>query len=89
MLISEPLFAEKDPVALDALISFNAFSTMIQVFKRFPLLSPIKYLFAPVNELSSLAEMESNARKSVLRRIEMRGHTAHPDLFDYILSTDD
>ncbi|KAI4597366.1 hypothetical protein KJ359_004472 [Pestalotiopsis sp. 9143b] len=80
---------EKDPVALDVLISFNAFATMIQVFKRFPLLSPIKYLFAPVKKLSSLAEMESNTRKSVLRRIERRGNTPHPDLFEYVLSVDE
>ena len=75
-------------MALDVLISFNAFATMIQVFKRFPLLSPIKYLFAPVKKLSSLAEMESNARKSVLRRIERRGNTPHPDLFEYVLPAD-
>ncbi|XXH01893.1 hypothetical protein Hte_008255 [Hypoxylon texense] len=81
--------AEKDPVALDVLISFNAFATMIQVFKRFPLLSPIKYLFAPVKKLSSLAEMESNTRKSVLRRIERRGNTPHPDLFEYVLAADE
>ncbi|KAG8156893.1 hypothetical protein KVR01_013306 [Diaporthe batatas] len=80
---------EKDPVALDVLISFNAFATMIQVFKRFPLLSPIKYLFAPVKKLSSLAEMESNARKSVLRRIEKRGNVPHLDLFEYVLSDDE
>jgi cytochrome P450 len=79
----------KDPVALDVLISFNAFATMIQVFKRFPLLSPVKYLFAPVKKLSGLKEMESNTRKSVLRRIEMRGNTPHLDLFEYVLSTED
>lgn len=62
---------------------------MIKVFKRFPLLSPVKYLFAPVKKLSSLAEMESNTRKVVLRRIERRGNTPHPDLFDYILSAAD
>lgn len=85
----KPNFTEKDPVALDVLLSFNAFATMIQVFKRFPLLAPIKYLFAPVKKLSSLAEMESNTRKTVLRRIERRGNTPHPDLFDYVLPLDE
>lgn len=33
--------------------------------------------------------MESNTRKSVMRRIERRGNTSHPDLFEYILSVDD
>lgn len=62
---------------------------MIQVFKRFPLLSPVKYLFAPVKKLSSLAEMESNTRKTVLRRIERRGTTPHPDIFEFVLPADE
>ncbi|ROW04726.1 hypothetical protein VMCG_04770 [Cytospora schulzeri] len=76
---------EKDPVALDVLISFTAFATMIQVFKWFPLRSPVKYLFAPVKKLSSLAEMERTGRKSVLQRIKRRSNTPHPDLSEYIL----
>lgn len=67
-------------MALDVLISINAFATMIQVFKRFPPLSPVKYLFAPVKKLSSLAEMESYTRKSVLHRIERRRQHAPPRL---------
>jgi cytochrome P450 len=78
-------FTERHPVALDVVLSFNAFATMIQVFKRFPLISPVKYLFAPVKKLSSLAEMESNTRKSLLRRLEKRGATPHPDIFDFVL----
>lgn len=62
---------------------------MIQVFKRFPLISPIKYLFAPVKKLSSLAEMESNTRKTVLRRIDRRGFTPHLDMFESILPADE
>lgn len=62
---------------------------MIQVFKRFPLISPVKYLFAPVKKLSSLAQMESNTRKSVLRRIDRRGGTPHPDIFDFVLPADE
>lgn len=62
---------------------------MIQVFKRFPLISPVKYLFAPVKKLSSLAEMESNTRKSVLRRIDRRGGTPHLDIFDFVLPADE
>lgn len=88
MLIKVILLTEKDPIALDVLISFNAFATMIQVFKRFPLFAAIKYLFAPVKKLSSLAEMESNTLKSVLRRIERRGNTPHPDLFEFVLGAD-
>lgn len=62
---------------------------MIQVFKRFPLLSPVKYLFAPVKKLSSLAEMESNTRKTVLRRMDRRGTTPHLDIFEFVLPADE
>lgn len=62
---------------------------MIQVFKRFPFLSPVKYLFAPVKKLSSLAEMESNTRKTVLRRIDRRGTTPHLDIFEFVLPADE
>jgi hypothetical protein len=58
------------------------------VFKRFPLLSPLKYLFVPLAKLSSLAAMERNAKASVLRRIDRRGKTEHPDLFDFVLPID-
>lgn len=80
---------EKGPIALDVLLSFNTFATMIQVFKKYLLLSPIAYLLAPVKKLSSLDEMERNTRRSVLRRIERHGNTPRPDLFEYILSTDE
>jgi cytochrome P450 len=58
------------------------------MFKRFLLLSPLKYLFVPLAKLSSLAAMERNAKASVLRRIDRRGKTEHPDLFDFVLPID-
>lgn len=64
------------------------FSTIIQVFKRFPLIGPVKYLLAPISKLSSLAAMEKATRASVFRRIDRRGQVPHPDLFDFILPAD-
>ncbi|KAL9044703.1 MAG: hypothetical protein Q9214_002179 [Letrouitia sp. 1 TL-2023] len=68
---------------------FNAFTTVMQVFKRFPLLHPLQYLAAPIAKLKVLSAMEATVRDGVLRRIERRGNTEHVDLFDYILPVDD
>ncbi|KAH8719535.1 cytochrome P450 [Phaeosphaeriaceae sp. PMI808] len=78
----------KDSVNLEVLLSFNSFATVLQVFKRFPLISPLQYLFAPFGKITLFAQMEKATRNSVLRRIEQRGHTEHPDYFDYILPVD-
>jgi len=78
----------KDSVNLDVLLSFNSFATVLQVFKRFPLISPLQYLFAPFGKITLFAQMEKATRDSVLRRIEQRGRTEHPDYFDYILPVD-
>lgn len=75
----------KDSVHLDVLISFNKFATVLQVFKRFPLLKPFQYLFAPMGKVRLFSAMEAVTRESVLRRIDQRGSTEHEDYFDYIL----
>ncbi|KAI1199438.1 cytochrome P450 [Nemania serpens] len=88
---NEEMFAMRDaknPIYLDVLLGFNAFATVIQVFKRFPLLAPVKYLFLPIAKLSSLAKMERMTRISVEKRIDRRGNLPHLDLFDFILSAD-
>jgi cytochrome P450 len=78
----------KNSVNLDVLISFNSFATVLQVFKRFPLISPLQYLFAPFGKITLFAQMEKATRESVLHRIKQRGHTDHPDYFDHILPVD-
>jgi hypothetical protein len=80
--------AAKDSIHLDALISFNSFATVLQVFKRFPLIRPLQYLFAPMGKITIFSQMEKATRKSVLRRIDQRGNTEHADYFDYILPDD-
>ncbi|OTA98779.1 hypothetical protein M426DRAFT_102820 [Hypoxylon sp. CI-4A] len=78
----------KDSIHLDVLKSFNKFSTVLQVFKRFPLLTPFQYLFAPMGKVRLFSKMENVTRTSVLKRIEQRGSTEHADYFDYILPVD-
>lgn len=55
---------------------------MIQVFKRFLLLSPVK-------DLSELAEKRSNTRELLLQRIDRRGTTPHLDTFESVLPADE
>lgn len=78
----------KNSVFLDVLIGFNAFTTVIQVFKRFPLLSPFQYLLAPLTKLKSLAAMEAATRTGIEKRIDRRGNTEHVDYFEYVLPAD-
>ncbi|KAI0903546.1 cytochrome P450 [Ustulina deusta] len=78
----------KDSVHLDVLLSFNKFATVLQVFKRFPLLKPFQYLFAPLGKVKLFSAMEAATRESVLQRIDQRGSTDHQDYFDHILPAD-
>lgn len=66
-------------------MAFNSFATVMQVFKRFPLLHPVQYMFAPFSKLLAFASMEEGTRQAVRRRIERRGATEHVDFFDYVL----
>ncbi|KAG8528961.1 uncharacterized protein KY384_006650 [Bacidia gigantensis] len=76
---------QRNSVHLDVLLGFNAFTTVMQVFKRFPLLHPFQYLAAPVAKLKVLSAMEAAVRDGVMKRIERRAKTEHVDLFDYVL----
>ena len=78
----------KRSLYLDTLLSFNSFATAIQVFKRFPWIKALQYLFAPFGKITLFAAMEKATRESVYRRIDQRGETEHADFFDYILPED-
>lgn len=73
---------------MDVLLAFNSFSTVMQVFKRFPMLHPLQYLFAPFSSLREFLAIEEETRQAVRRRIGLRGKTEHPDFFDHILPPD-
>uniref|UniRef100_A0A0B7KD80 Isotrichodermin C-15 hydroxylase n=1 Tax=Bionectria ochroleuca TaxID=29856 RepID=A0A0B7KD80_BIOOC len=76
---------EKRSVYLDVLLGFNKFATVLQVFKRFPLIKPLQYCFLPISKISSIAQIEAAVKNGVLQRIERRGTLEHPDYFDCIL----
>lgn len=78
----------KSTVYLDVLISFNKFATIMQVFKRFPLLSPFQYLLVPFGKLRAFANMEKTIRQGVRRRIEQKDSIEHPDWFQHIVPVD-
>jgi len=82
------IFEGETSIHLVTLLGFNKFITVIQVFKRFPLLSPLQYLFAPFSKLFVFAAMENLVRDSILKRTENRGKLEHPDFFQYILPDD-
>ena len=78
----------KNSHVLDLVLSFNAFTAVIQGFKRFPLIRPLQYLLAPITKLATLSAAERATRKVVGNRIDRRGKTEHIDFFQYILPDD-
>ncbi|KAI0965394.1 cytochrome P450 [Xylaria arbuscula] len=65
----------KHSLHLDVLLHFNKFASVLQVFKRFPLLTLFQLFSA----------MDAATRESVMRRIDQRGNPEHEDYFDHIL----
>jgi cytochrome P450 len=78
----------KNSTNLDVLIGFNMFVTVIQVFKRFPLLSPFQLLFVPLAKLKSFTAVEERTRIGVKERIDKRGKTEHLDFVEFVLPAD-
>jgi len=78
----------KNSTNLDVLIGFNMFVTVIQVFKRFPLLGPFQFLFVPLAKLKSFAVVEERTRVGVKQRIDVRGNTEHIDFFEFCQPAD-
>lgn len=79
----------KSSIYLDTLLSFNSFATVMQVFKRFPLVFLLQYLFVPFHKLGAFVAMETATRKATMARIDKIGKSDHPDFFDYILPPGD
>ncbi|KAK7750409.1 hypothetical protein SLS62_007708 [Diatrype stigma] len=66
----------------------NFFVTANQIFKKFPLLSPIKWLFVPPTIIASYHRIQGLNRKALESRIERRGNTKHLDHFEQLLPAD-
>lgn len=80
---------KRQECGLEALLAFNSFATVVQVFKRFPLLHFVQYILVPFRKLGAFVSMEAATRKATLQRIESIGSTQHADFFDYILPPGD
>lgn len=70
-------------------MKLNYFATVLQVFKRFALLTPFQYLFAPFSKLIPFFRMEANCREDVRRRIQRGNSIDHRDFFSFVLSEKD
>lgn len=80
--------AVKSKHFLNELWTVNFFVTTNQVFKKFPLLSPIKWLFVPPSIIASYYKVQSMNQKALESRIEQRGNTEHLDHFEQLLPAD-
>ncbi|RYP10147.1 hypothetical protein DL764_000857 [Monosporascus ibericus] len=76
---------EKNSVFLETLLGTNLLGTLMQVSKKFPLLSPLALLFTSPKLLKLLSKFSKLNSEEVQKRIDNRGMTKHPDFFDYML----
>lgn len=67
--------------------AFNFFITVNQVFKKFPLMSPLKWGFLPFSVLFSRGQIERVNRETLEARIESRSQAQHLDHFEQLLPT--
>ncbi|KAF2994233.1 hypothetical protein E8E14_002850 [Neopestalotiopsis sp. 37M] len=70
---------------LDELWIANFFITVNQVSKKFPLLSPFKWLFVPPSIIASRRKMVRMNQEALESRIERRGAIEHLDHFEQLL----
>lgn len=78
-------FTEKNSIYLQMLLDFNAFAPVIWVFRRFPLISPLRNLFLPWSKMLTITEFRRRSEAELSRRIERRGATDHLDYFEQLL----
>lgn len=76
---------EKNSLYLQILLDFNAMSPAIWVFKRFPLLSPLRNLFLPWSKMQTYAQFRRRSESQLRDRIDRRGATSHVDYFELLL----
>lgn len=81
----------KDPAYLSLLSRFSKSIVVIQMSWRFPLLSPLKYLFilaAAIGCRSDVREHNHKQLEQLERRIGRKGAGDHPDYFEQIIPED-
>ncbi|KAI2621839.1 isotrichodermin C-15 hydroxylase [Hypoxylon sp. NC1633] len=70
---------------LETLLGTNFFGTVMQVSKKFPLLSPFAVLFVPLRIIRLVPKFYKMNSEEVQKRIDNREKTTHPDFVDYML----
>ncbi|ROW15259.1 hypothetical protein VPNG_03106 [Cytospora leucostoma] len=78
----------KNSIFLDAAINVNLFGTINQIMKKFPLLSPLMYLFIPPSVWLTMPRVMKINSQEVETRIQRRGRTEHLDYFEQIVPAD-
>ncbi|KAI1317132.1 cytochrome P450 [Xylariaceae sp. FL0255] len=76
---------ERDSDYLSAVLSFNRFATMTQVLRRFPLLSPLRYLVLPVSLVGKLMQLRAASLREMRQRLALQGATEHMDYFEQLV----
>ncbi|KAK8023760.1 cytochrome P450 [Apiospora rasikravindrae] len=73
---------------LDQLWQASVFITANQVFKKLPLLSPLKFLFVPPAFVAGFSEVKRLNEQALASRIERRGKVDHLDHFEQFVPAD-
>lgn len=76
---------EKDSDYLSIVLSFNKFATMTQVLRRFPWLSPLRFLVLPVSLVGKLMQLRKASLEAMHRRLTLQGATEHIDYFEQLM----
>lgn len=75
----------KEPPYLSLLSGFNKAIVIIQASWRFPLLSPLKYLFLLFTALKPHSRIRDHSRQQLELRIRRKGAVEHLDFFEQII----
>lgn len=73
---------------LEVLLGFNAFTTIEQVSKRFPIVGNLKYLFIPLSAVRSMKEMNQTSHNEIEQRIKCNGNREEFDFFEQLMPAD-
>lgn len=75
----------KDPPYLSLLAGFNRAIVVIQMSWRFPLLSPLKYLFLLFTAMRPHSHIRDHSRQVLEQRIRRKDAVEHLDFFEQII----
>ncbi|PSR80560.1 benzoate 4-monooxygenase cytochrome P450 [Coniella lustricola] len=78
----------KDPPYLSILAGLNKAVVVIQMSWRFPLLSPLKYIFLLFALIRPHSDIRDHSRQQLERRIRRKGAVEHVDFFEQIIPDD-